>query len=126
MKPGTIMVVAGDPSGDALAAGLVRELSAALGSARFIGAGGPKMAEAGVQCLFDLTADAVIGLSDVIRKLPLFRRRMHELTRLAVQEKPELIVLVDFSGFNRRLAHAIRAACGRGPKIVQYVSSKSR
>ena len=98
MKPQTVMVVAGDPSGDALAAGLVRELSAALGSARFIGAGGPKMAEAGVRCLFDLTADAVIGLSDASEKLPLFRRRMRELTQLAISEKPELIVLVDYSG----------------------------
>jgi lipid-A-disaccharide synthase len=122
MKPKTVMVVAGDPSGDALAAGLVRALAGALGQARFIGAGGPKMAGAGVQSSFDLTADAVIGLSDVFKKLPLFRRRMRELTRLAAQEKPELILLVDFSGFNRRLARAIRSVCGRAPKIVQYVS----
>jgi lipid-A-disaccharide synthase len=122
MKPKTVMVVAGDPSGDALAAALVRALAGSLGAARFIGAGGPKMAEAGVQSSFDLTADAVIGLSDVFKKLPLFRRRMRELTRLAAEEKPELIVLVDFSGFNRRLARAIRNVCGRGPRIVQYVS----
>jgi lipid-A-disaccharide synthase len=116
------MVVAGDPSGDRLAGDLVRELARSVGTARFIGAGGPRMAEAGVRCSFDLTADAVIGLSDVLKKLPLFRRRMQELTRLAAREKPELIVLVDFSGFNRRLAHAIRSECGRAPKIVQYVS----
>lgn len=122
MKPTTVMVVAGDPSGDAVAADLVRALAGSLGSARFIGAGGPRMAEAGVRSSFDLTADAVIGVSDVFRKLPLFRRRMRELTRLAAEEKPELIVLVDFSGFNRRLARAIRNVCGRGPKIVQFVS----
>src|SRR6202034_1041179 len=115
--PKTGRVVAGEPSGGALAADLVRALAGSLGSARFIGAGGPKMAEAGVQSSFDLTEDAVIGLSDVFRKLPLFRRRMIELTRLAAQEKPELIVLVDFSGFNRRLARAIRNVCGRAPKI---------
>jgi lipid-A-disaccharide synthase len=122
MNPKTVMVVAGDPSGDRLAADLVRALAGLLGSARFIGAGGPRMAGAGVRESFDLTADAVIGLSDVFRKLPLFRRRLRELTRLAAAEKPELIVLVDFSGFNRRLARAIRNVCGRGPKIVQYVS----
>jgi lipid-A-disaccharide synthase len=122
MKPKTVMVVAGDPSGDTLAAGLIRALDASLGPARFIGAGGPKMVEAGVKTSFDLTADAVIGLSDVFRKLPLFRRRLHELTRLAANEEPELIILVDFSGFNRRLAHAIRGVCGRLPRIVQYVS----
>ena len=72
----TIMVVAGDPSGDAIAADLVRVLAAALPSARFIGAGGPRMAGAGVANSFDLTADAVIGLSDVLRKLPRFLRPM--------------------------------------------------
>jgi lipid-A-disaccharide synthase len=122
MKPQTVMVVAGDPSGDALAADLVRALASSLASARFIGAGGPKMAEAGVRLSFDLTADAVIGLSDVVKKLPLFRRRMSELTRLAFLERPALIILVDFSGFNRRLARAIRNVCGREPKVVQYVS----
>jgi lipid-A-disaccharide synthase len=63
------MVVAGDPSGDALAAGLVRALAAALPGARFIGAGGANMAAAGVANSFDLTADAVIGLSDVWQRL---------------------------------------------------------
>ena len=116
MKPKTIMVVAGDPSGDALAADLVRALAGSLGPARFIGAGGPRMAEAGVRSSFDLTADAVIGLSDVFKKLPLFRRRLQELTRLAAEEKPELIILVDFSGFNRRLARAIRSRLRARPQ----------
>jgi lipid-A-disaccharide synthase len=120
MKPKTVMIVAGEASGDALAADLTRALAAKLDGARFIGAGGRRMAEAGVDCIFDLTEDAVIGV--VLKKLPLFRRRMKELTRLAVEQKPELVVLVDFSGFNRRLGHAIRRACGRGPKIVQFVS----
>jgi lipid-A-disaccharide synthase len=124
MNPRAIMVVAGDPSGDAIAADLVRALAAALPSARFIGAGGPRMAGAGVANSFDLTADAVIGLSDVLRKLPRFLRHKRQLTQLAAEQKPELIILVDFSGFNRRLARAIRrkAPAGWCPKIVQYVS----
>jgi lipid-A-disaccharide synthase len=118
------MVVAGDPSGDALAAGLARELAAALPGARFIGAGGPKMAAAGVVNSFDLTADAVIGLSDVLRILPRFFRHKRQLTRLAAEQKPELVVLVDFEFFNRFLARAIRrrASSGWRPRIVKYVS----
>jgi lipid-A-disaccharide synthase len=120
----TIMVVAGDPSGDAIAADLVRALAATLPAARFIGAGGPRMAEAGVANSFDLTADAVIGLSDVLQKLPRFNRYKKELTQLAVAQKPELIILVDFSYFNQRLARAIRrlASPGWQPKLVKYVS----
>src|SRR5580700_1092385 len=98
MKPKTVMVVAGDPSGDALGAGLVRSMTSKLDLPRFIGAGGPKMLEAGVENSFDLTADAVIGL-DMFKKLLHFRRRISELTQLAAKEKPELIVLVDFQLF---------------------------
>jgi len=124
MTPKTIMVVAGDPSGDAIAADLVRALGAALPATRFIGAGGPHMAEAGVANSFDLTADAVIGLSDVLQKLPRFGRYKRELTQLAVAQRPELIVLVDFSYFNQRLARAIRrlASPGWRPRLVKYVS----
>jgi lipid-A-disaccharide synthase len=124
MKPATIMVVAGDPSGDAIAADLVRALAAARPGARFIGAGGPKMAAAGVANSFDLTADAVIGLSDVLRILPRFFRHKRQLTKLAAEQKPELIVLVDFEFFNRFLARAIRrhASPVWRPKIVKYVS----
>jgi lipid-A-disaccharide synthase len=124
MNPETIMVVAGDPSGDALAAGLVRALAAALPAARFIGAGGPRMAEAGVANSFDLTTDAVIGLSDVLLKLPRFFRHKRQLTQLAAAQKPELIIHVDFEFFNRFLARAIRrrASSGWRPRIVKYVS----
>jgi lipid-A-disaccharide synthase len=121
MKPKTVMVVAGDPSGDSLAAGLVRSLASRLDLPRFIGAGGPKMLEAGVRNSFDLTADAVIGL-DMFKKLLHFRRRISELTQLGVKEKPELIVLVDFQLFNATLAQSLRKALGRAPKIVQFVS----
>jgi lipid-A-disaccharide synthase len=124
MNAKTIMVVAGDPSGDAIAADLVRALAAALPSVRFIGAGGPRMAGAGVANSFDLTADAVIGVSDVLHKLPRFFRHKRRLTQLAVEQKPEWIILVDFEFFNRFLARAIRSQAPPGwrPKIVKYVS----
>jgi lipid-A-disaccharide synthase len=128
MTPRAIMLVAGDPSGDALAAALARALAAALPGCRFIGAGGPEMAGAGVALSFDLTADAVIGVSDVFTMLPRLFRHKRQLVRLALEQKPDVIVHVDFGGFNRWLAHAIRAAARRRPSlrwrpwIVQYVS----
>ena len=120
----TVMVVAGDPSGDAIAADLVRALRAAVPDARFIGAGGPRMAEAGVPISFDLTADAVIGVSDPLKKLPRFLRHKRELVRLAAREKPDAVILVDFSFFNHALASAIRKldTSSWKPKIVKYVS----
>ncbi len=121
-----VMVIAGDPSGDALAADLVGALPKRMAPlpCSFFGAGGPKMARAGVELFFDLTADSVIGISDVFKKLPMLRKRFQRLVDLAVQRRPDLIVLVDFDGFNRRFAKAIRQrqTVGWTPRIVRYVS----
>jgi lipid-A-disaccharide synthase len=128
MKAMRVMVIAGDPSGDWLAADLVQALSnlSTPPPFSFFGAGGPKMANAGVELVFDLTSNSVIGISDVLKILPELRRRFCHLVELAVQREPELIVLVDFSGFNRRFAKAIRkrqkSKPNWRPKIVQYVS----
>ncbi len=130
MTPKTIMVVAGDPSGDANAADLVRAIAQAVPNAQFIGAGGPRMAEAGVRLSFNLTDDAAIGPVDAIKQLGSFWRRCRHLANLAKDRRPELIILVDFYNFNQRLARAVksfvRARAGTGsiwaPKIVQYTS----
>ena len=106
MKRIGIMLVAGDPSGDANAAALVRALAEAVPAAQFqitgdaqplatplapcfFGAGGPQMAAAGVELEFDLTAHAVIGLGGLIQKLPMFRRLLRGLVRLAAERQPE-------------------------------------
>lgn len=141
------MLIAGETSGDLLAAELVLALRQGLSQAedspttdyqplhtslepRFFGAGGPRMAEAGVQLVFDLTAHSVIGVSDVLKNYAKFRRLFHQLYKLALEREPDAIICVDFSGFNRRFAHAVRGYVRSrsdwfhdwNPKIVQYVS----
>jgi lipid-A-disaccharide synthase len=141
------MVIAGETSGDLLASELVQALPEELANLeaiptsdyqplrtslepRCFGAGGPAMAAAGVELAFDLTAHSVIGLSDVLKKYREFRRLFHQLYRLALEREPDVIVCVDFSGFNRRFAKAIRSYIRSrrdwfhdwDPKIVQYVS----
>jgi lipid-A-disaccharide synthase len=147
MKRPEIMLVAGDPSGDAHAADLVRALAEAVPSAQykitndsqpltaalaphFFGAGGPKMAAAGVEMAFDLTADSVIGPGGLLHKLPRLLRLFDELKRQAIARQPELIILVDYGEFNLRLAAAIKnyvrsrkgAFFNWDPKIVQFIS----
>lgn len=124
----SVMVIAGEPSGDLLAAELVSELRLVLGeqgrTAQFFGAGGPKMREAGVDLAFDMTEHAVVGLIEVLRHYTEFKRLFGTLLDAAINRRPDLIICVDFSGFNRRFARAIRKAARPGwlPKIVQYVS----
>jgi lipid-A-disaccharide synthase len=127
------MVIAGETSGDTLAAELVtalRQQAREAGQAApvFFGAGGPRMAAAGVELAVDMTEHAVVGLWEVARHYWKFRRIFHQLLRLAAARQPDLVLCVDFSGFNRRLGHAIKAQAHRQaggawqPRLVQMVS----
>ena len=125
------MLIAGEASGDMLAAELVKALRAVSPSSlEFFGAGGPKMAEARVKLAIDMTAHSVIGLIEALKSYSYFKKIFNQLLQLAVERKPDVIVCVDFSGFNRRFAHAVRefirnhqSSVGDWkPKIVQYVS----
>jgi lipid-A-disaccharide synthase len=134
MSGRTFMFVAGEPSGDALAAELVGALRRALAdepfAPRFFGAGGPRLAAAGAELHVDLTRHAVTGLAEIFRHLLRFRRLLAELTTLACTRQPEVVVLVDFQAFNRCLARALRRRAGPPgdwfhnwrPRLVQYVS----
>jgi lipid-A-disaccharide synthase len=146
MTPKRIMIIAGETSGDMLAAELVRELRDVMLhtqtytpdhqplqadlAPRFFGAGGPRMAEAGVELAFDMTRHSVTGLSDVLKNYFKFKRLFDQLFALAVSREPHAIICVDFSGFNRRFAAAIkdyirarqRTFNNWDPKIIQYVS----
>jgi lipid-A-disaccharide synthase len=145
MVPKRIMVIAGEASGDMLAAELVKELRARLEerptyshdfqplhadlAPRFFGAGGPRMAEAGVELAFDMTAHAIMGLPGFKHLLKL-RELFKQLFRIALERQPDAIICVDFSEFNHRFAHAIKqyVRARRGPffdwepKLIKYVS----
>ena len=124
----TFMLIAGEPSGDLLASELVLALRARLPDAKFIGAGGPRMAAAGVELAFDLTAHAVVGLVDVLKKYFEFRRLFNQLLALAIERKPDVVIGVDYGGFNLRFGHAVKEHVrahpngGWNPWIVQFVS----
>jgi lipid-A-disaccharide synthase len=130
MIPKTFMLVAGEASGDLLAAELVCALRSQWPDARFIGAGGPKMVAAGVRLAFDLTQHSVIGISDVLKNLSEYRRLFNQLLELARKQKPDAVIGVDYGGFNLRFGHAVKklarknrsASTPWNPKIVQFVS----
>ena len=122
------MLIAGEASGDLLAAELVSALRGTLPDATFSGAGGPKMAGAGVDLAFDLTRHSVIGISDVLKNYLKFRRLFNQLLALAIEHQPDAIIGVDYGGFNLRFGHAIKEYIRNNPfanwnpKIIQFVS----
>jgi lipid-A-disaccharide synthase len=121
------MIIAGEASGDLLAAELVAALRAQLPDATFFGAGGPKMSAAGMELAFDLTQNAVTGITDILKNVFKFRRLFNQLLSLAIERKPDVIIGVDYGGFNLRFGHAVKEHVRKNPgawnpKIVQFVS----
>jgi lipid-A-disaccharide synthase len=134
MNSKQFMLIAGEASGDLLAAELVSALRAqssildAPSSPVFFGAGGLRMASEGVELAFDLTQHSVIGLSDVLKNIFKFRRLFNQLLALAIERKPDAIIGVDYGGFNLRFGHAVKKYIRENPfvnwnpKIIQFVS----
>ncbi len=128
------MLIAGEASGDLLAAELVSALLAASKRSedgrvpQFFGAGGARMASAGVELAFDLTQHSVIGISDVLKNYFKFRRLFNQLLALAIERKPDAVIGVDYGGFNLRFGHAVKEYVRENPfanwnpKIIQFVS----
>jgi lipid-A-disaccharide synthase len=113
-----ILISAGEPSGEMYAARLAAALHERAG-AHLFGLGGPRMREAGVELLADASEVAVVGISEVARRLPAVWRVYRQLAAEAARRKPALAILVDFPDFNLRLARRLRAA---GIRVVYFIS----
>jgi lipid-A-disaccharide synthase len=113
------MIIAGEASGDARGAALVRAIKDRLPDAEFIGLGGDAMAAAGVEVLVHARDLAVVGFTEVIPRLRFFRKVLKDTARRISGDKPDLLILVDFPDFNLRLAKAGRRA---GVPVFYYIA----
>ena len=120
-EPFTLLLVAGEASGDAHGAELIHALREERPGIRIIGVGGPKMAAAGQDQLFDLSAHAVVGLTQVLRHYFKFRYFFGRVLALARKENPQATVLIDYPGFNLRLAAKLRRDLP-GSRTIFYIS----
>jgi lipid-A-disaccharide synthase len=100
------------------AARLAAALHAHTG-AKLFGLGGPRMREAGVELLADSSQVAVVGISEVMRRLPAVWKVYRQMADEAARRKPALAILVDFPDFNLRLARRLHA---QGTRIVYFIS----
>jgi lipid-A-disaccharide synthase len=118
----TIYFVAGEASADNHGAALIRALRNADADLRFIGRGGPQMkavADENFQNWIDQSG--VLGLWEVIKHYGYFRKQFHETLREIDSSKPNAVVLIDYPGFNLRLARALRKRLP-SQKIIYYIS----
>lgn len=117
-----LMLVCGEPSGDALGAQLMAGLKQlAPDRIRFSGVGGLAMAREGLQSLYPLDATAVMGLREVVPAIPKILKRVNRAVEFAVRTKPDVVVVIDSPDFTHRVAQGIKQA---DPSIrtVDYVA----
>lgn len=114
-----IMLVAGEASGDQHGAELLRALRKARPRVRCFGLGGAAMRAAGLRLDLDLASRGVIGFVEVLKHLGYFRRAFKQAVRLLEQERPDLLILIDYPGFNLRLAAQAKR---RGVPVCYYIS----
>lgn len=108
-KPLTLMLVCGEPSGDQLGGQLMAGLRTLGGeSLTIVGVGGPAMAAQGLQSLFPLTDTAVMGLREVVPRIPAILRRVREASDFALRIRPDAVVLIDSPDFTHRIAQRIK------------------
>ena len=113
-----LMIVAGEPSGDAHAAALVKALRE-HGEFDLFGATGPLMREAGVETTVNSDELAIMGIVEVGRVFRKFIKAFRKLKAAAIEQSPDAVVLVDWPEFNLRLASSLHR---RGLKVIYYIS----
>ncbi len=114
-----LMIVAGEVSGDSHAAALINALKHLNPALTFSGLGGPKMQAAGVALDEDLTRFAVVGFLEILKHYGEFRRCFETFLKNVQERKPAAVILVDYPGFNLRLAGRLKKM---GVKVIYYIS----
>lgn len=128
----SIMFISGEASGDGLAAellhGIREECSQTECTIKAFGAGGECLKEEGAEITVDLTKHAVVGIWEVLKHFKVLKQLFLLLLNQAIQQQPQIIVLVDYPGFNLRFAKALKKHVRAhpelkwSPKIVQFIS----
>jgi lipid-A-disaccharide synthase len=114
-----ILVVTGEASGDAHAAELVAALQARRPDLRFFGMGGSKLAARGVELLYGAHEVSVMGITEVLPKIPRILQVLRGIATAAAERRPACAILVDIPDFNLRLAAKLKAL---GVPVAYYVS----
>lgn len=113
------MMIAGEASGDLHGAGVVRELKKADPSIDVFGVGGDQMKREGMTVVYHVRELGFMGFMEVIKHLPFIKVMEYTLSQIVKFKKPDVLVLIDYPGFNLRFARKVKHY---GMKIVYYIS----
>lgn len=119
MNSNSILIIAGELSGDVQGGKLVVAIKKLSPDVKISGIGGDNMEAAGMELLHHIREMSFLGFSEIIKHLPFIRKLMNELTEWIETNHPETVILIDYPGFNLRLA---KKAKNLGCRIVYYIS----
>ena len=111
---------AGEVSGDLHGSHIIQSLLSVHPNAHLCGVGGPLMRKEQFECLIQMEEFQVMGFSDVVKALPHLWKQFFRVRDLIIKERPDVVILIDYPGFNLRLARALRKRGYEG-KIVQFI-----
>ena len=114
-----ILISAGEASGDIHAAAVTAAIKKLDSSAEVFGMGGDALRAAGGEVIFDIKDHGVMGFVEVIRKLPAIFKLRSDFGKLMDERKPDCLVVVDYPGFNMKLA---KLAHDKGIPVVSYIA----
>ena len=114
-----ILIITGEASGDLHGAKLIKALKKNSPDLVFFGMGGDKMLEAGCQILYPIGDLSIIGVSGVLLQLKKIKNLFDLLTKKLNEIKPDLVILIDYPGFNLRFAKIVKKV---GIPIIYYIS----
>ena len=115
----TVMLVAGEPSGDQLGAQLMAALRGLDQQINIVGAGGPAMIAQGLKPLFTIDATSVMGLREAVPRLPAILRRVREASDFALASRPDALVIIDSPDFTHRIAQRVKRF-DRSIPVINY------
>ncbi len=113
-----VMMIAGEASGDLHGSGVVRELKKAMPELDIYGVGGDKMAREGMEIVYHISRLSFMGFVEVLKNLRVIREVEQELEELLLSRKPDVVVLIDYPGFNLRFARKVKRL---GIKVLYYI-----
>ncbi len=116
-----VFVLAGEASGDAIGAGLIRAMKQQTNAIKFTGIAGEKMLAAGCVTLFPQSEISLMGLAEILPHIRQLKRRINQTVEAIIKARPNMVITIDAPGFNTRVAKSLRKHpdC---PKLVHYVA----
>ncbi|MCX7908078.1 MAG: lipid-A-disaccharide synthase [Ignavibacteria bacterium] len=119
MNPTTIFIIAGENSGDLHASKLMKELKRMKSDIQFIGIGGKRMVDEGLNCIYPLDKISVVGFTEVVKNISKIKKAFDKCKETLRSNFVDLVVLVDFPGFNLRVAESAKRL---GLPVCYYIA----